>query len=102
ARQKVLADHHRGKPARLGDAHLLDQVPEFRTEIGALPPLGVHEETELHRLFPPTRTLTSPRDQHIPPFDDTIDSMRQAIVRRSVDDLEAGDVSARGHDLPAV
>ena len=33
---------------------------ELRTEIGALPPLGVHEETELHRLFPPAVfTLTS-------------------------------------------
>ncbi len=50
---------------------------------------------------PPARTLTSPRDQHIPPLDDTIDSMRQAIVGRPVDDLEVGDLADQRHHLLA-
>jgi hypothetical protein len=48
-RHEMLADHQRVEPARLRHPDLLDQVGKLWREIGALPPLRRHVETELHR-----------------------------------------------------
>ena len=78
ARHEMLADHQRGEPARPRHPHLLDQVGELGPEIGALPPLRRHVETELHRVSFPLVFC----DDCVPPLDHPIHAMGQPIVGR--------------------